>query len=115
MAGEPGRRLRSRDVRCGAEVHRDRRCGSARERPTVGREAVGEVFVDGEGLGDAQIVQKDEAQAVDEAVALVAMAREVGEGGLLLTRNGPVDARELLAPKAAAPSGPPRRGRPSPE
>jgi hypothetical protein len=58
---------------------------------------MGEMPVDGEGLGDAKRVHHHEAQAVDEAVALVAVPCKVGEGGPLLVRRRPVDARELLA------------------
>jgi hypothetical protein len=58
---------------------------------------VSEVLIDGEGFGDAELVHDHEAQAVDEAVALVAMTREISKGGLLLGRSRPVNTRELFA------------------
>src|SRR5207245_3103746 len=74
-------------------------------RPGPGDEAVREVRVHGQGLADAELLHHHEAQAVGEAVDLVAMPLEVLEGLALFVRRRPVNARELLAVETLAQLG----------
>ena len=57
-------------------------------------EAVREVLVHGPGLADASPLHDHEAQAVHNAVALVAVPLEVGEGFTLLLGRGVVHLAE---------------------
>jgi hypothetical protein len=70
--------------------------------PGTRDEPVREVGIDGEGLADLQLLHRDEAQAIDEAVRLVLMPREVLERRGFVGFAGAVHATELSSEQLPA-------------
>src|ERR1035437_5727745 len=82
----------------GAAAERDEaftegRAGLLAARPRPHHEAVREVLVEGEGLGDPVLEHDHEAQAVHSAVLLVVVTAEVREGLLLVFGRAAIQTR----------------------